>query len=399
MANSIRTTLIIAVVLALCVQAHAADTVRKGGWDLEASAGLGYDSNVYRAPGSSYRDLSVAGSPLIRPEVKSGYFVPLEFDATFESGVSSGNRFVFDYGFNGKFYVDSDNKNANNTFQKLRVGMERVLASRGKVEDTFYIGPFIAVKDKTYYDRDTGESKKSIVSNADISDTYSYNSAGLEAKFKQRTGNTDYKLWATYEKRDYASAGPLSEYDQTRYTAGGKVQFEIGSPGQLSLHYEYEVQDFDKRHARDADATLSAANPLLTYTIHDAGVTLRSRFSDSLVTYLDYSRIIRKDNHVGYNDYATDRFKVRALYDDHEAWKARAALEYWMRKYDNAFAFENPAAEDKEFKVTKLDLKLERVASDAQSWWVELEHDIWDSTDDRYAYTKSQAVLGATRTF
>lgn len=392
----IRMIAVFCMLLCTAVLRTGADAAATGPFRLEAEAGLGYDSNIYKAPNAPYTDYAAIGGPAaVTPVTYTGFFIPLAFRADY-TGVPDRNvRFLASYRFWMDKYLSSARDNADHWKQKLRAGMEVVTGKDGNKEDTVYAGPFLALRERTYYDRDTGTDKVTSVGE-DIAGRYSYRAIGFEAEYRRRTVKLPFSITAEYEKRNYDDPVVVARYDNNRVSLGGEVEFRIAEALELDVDYTYSTVDYDDRHARNAQGQLFASAPLLSYTYHEYGFSLRRRFSKAVVYYLDYDRTNRIDEHVGYNDYTKDEFAVRFMYTGIQNARLRMKLAWWSRDYPNAFAFDDPTQQQKTYDGIDGTVKGEFRLDDAWGLWAELKS--WDqsTTDLRYDYGKYQAMVGVS---
>lgn len=362
-------------------------------YKVSLATGLGYDSNVYRAPGAPYLDYFPAATPLVVPVIHSGFFAPLNLDVSYFQQLGKSVRFIAALSSDNILYLKSENNNANTYTHKLKAGPEFVLGSRGKKENTLQILPFIKNHTETYYDRDTG-SDKTTTATEDIADNYSYGSTGIESMLKLRTLPVKVGITLDWEQRDYKNTGFVSQYDHTYYLLGGDVEIPIMKRVELDLQYDYYVRDYDDRHSRDLNGSLFTTAPLLKYVYNQAGASVRVKAAKNLTLYLDYSRLDREDaNYVGYNNFTEDEFGVKAILH-FDTFKVRAKYAWTDRSYPQAFAFDNPAQPRMDYDVKKILIKAEREVGKHAEVWLEYESRNTDSTDLRYDYDKYQVMAG-----
>jgi len=387
---------VLCMLLCIAVLRTGADAATAGPFRLEAEAGLGYDSNIYKAPNAPYTDYAAIGGPVaVTPVTYTGFFIPIAFRADYEGVPDQNVRFLAAYRFWMDKYLSSARDNADRWTQKLRAGLEVVTRKDGKKEDTVYAGPFLALHHRTYYDRDTGTDKVTSAGAA-IADRYSYRSVGFEAEYRKRIVKLPFSITAEYEKRNYDDPVVVARYDNSRISLGGEVEFRLAEALELDVNYTYSTVDYDDRHARNTQGQLFASAPLLSYTYHEYGLSLRKRFSKAAVAYLDYDRTNRTDEHVGYNDYTKDEVAVRFIYTGIQDTRLRMKLARWSRDYPNAFAFDDPAQPQKTYDGIDATIKGEFKLDDAWGLWAELKS--WDqsTTDLRYDYRKYQAMVGVS---
>ncbi len=382
-----------------------AQASRETPFTLEVEIGLGYDSNAYQAPSAPYIDyapydptiLPPAGPYIatpVNPVRHSGFFIPAMVKAKYSPTSEGGRRFVTSFRFNGDIYPSSTLSNADTYNGKLAAGFEFMLGRRDKREDTFYVGPFITYNRETYFDRDTGVDKTTLTSGTNISNRYNYRGIGIEAEYKKRTTAVQYEIHGKVEQRDYDDPVVVAQYDHTYYVLGGEVEFQVARPTKLKLSYDYKVRDYDERHSRDASGIYSNANPLLQYTYHDVGATLRNRLGKWLVVYLDYDRLMRNDENVGYNDYTEDAYRIRIITREDRGSKLRATFSYWKRDYPNAFAYDNASQPRKEYDGIEAEVKGDLALDKDWGLWAEYKYWNQNSTDLRYDYDRYQAMAG-----
>ncbi|MDP2689300.1 MAG: hypothetical protein Q8P48_04205 [Deltaproteobacteria bacterium] len=364
------------------------------GFSISAGAGLGYDSNVYKTPNGPYVDFAQAGNPTVTPTQKTGVFVPLEVDAGYLRALSKKTDLIARYRLDGDFYLGSSLENADEYDHRFSLGPEFKFGKDGPVGGTLYTGVFAGYHKKIYYDRDDGAAKVSGVT--DISDRYTYTSMGLEFKYDNKVYVFDYDIYGSIEKRDYRDPAAVSQYDHNYYKLGGALHYKIAGPTRLTVGYAYSLRDYDDRPSRDLNGNATTTNPRLEYVYHKFDVTVRHRINKALVGYADYTRSIRKDELAGYNDYAQNRYKLRAIYTPVESLRLRFAASYWDRDYDRAFAFDNPVAGAKKYDGISLDAKGEYSYTERLKLWAGFGYDDQNTTDKRYDYDRYQAMAGVS---
>jgi len=408
--NTILTVVtIMLMAFSLPVAAHAVETGDRAaahgaglveGFTLHIDAGLGYDSNAYRSPDSSYKDLAQTGSPTVDPKPRSGFFVPLEARAVYERPIEARSALVLSYGFDGDFYLGSKVDNANVYTHTLRAGPRFTLKKQGKHKDTLYFGVLVKKQRKLYIDRADGELKLSSATRTDISERYTYLGMGLEAGYRSRVGAVQYDLDAVVEGRNYDDPGVVSEYDH-RYTAiGGKVHYSLSKATRLSASYKHYSRDYSDRPSRNSSGKALTSNARLEYAYNSFGLGFRQRLSKEWTAYADIKRTYRKDKFAGYHDYTRDKVKVRLIYHDKQAGlRLRLAAALWKRSYDNAFAFDVPAGGEKKYDGVNIDAKLEVKKTAGRSYWAGAGYEAQNTTDKRYEYDRYLASAGVKWVF
>ncbi|MBI5891967.1 MAG: hypothetical protein HZB47_15065 [Nitrosomonadales bacterium] len=397
--SHLATCIIAMAISAVAANSHAAGD--QGMFKWSASAGMGYDSNAYQAPGAPYVDyaaLPIGLNPTITPSVESGYFVPYEIEVVAEQNRDRDIRFAGSATADGNLYLDSALANANEYNFRLRGGSEFVLARAGKSENVLYVGALLGKHKQLYVDHDSGLAKTDTVSGSDISERYSYIGTGIEAKYEHRTGKIDYGFNGQYILNNYEDPVVVSQLDHTYYTVGADASLALLAKTRLSLSFDHAVRDYSDRHSRDTQGRYSSANPLLLYTFNAVGATLHNRISSDWLLYLDFDHTQRTDDYVNYNDYKESRYGARVLFEKGR-YKARLALHHWGRDYPNGFAFDVAGQGAKTFSGNKLKFKAEMEQSTNASLWTEIVYNVQNATDLRYDYDRTQIMAGMSWTY
>ncbi len=399
-ASMFRTPLLLAGAVTLAL----ASTVAAAEINVELEAGLGYDSNAFRAPGSAYHDMAQApinpagnladpnNYPLVTPDEKAGLFVPLGLKAERVQTDDGGSSVILSYDFTGSAYLTGDTSNANTYIHKAKAGYELLLDRKGKRKNSLYMGAFVTSKDKTYTDRDTGLVKTSS-GGTDISNRFSYLALGLEAKYNQRIGAIQYGADASIESRDYSDPVAVSQYDHNRYQVGAYTGFKLAKPTKLKLSLDYEIQDYDSRKARDLATASLTGHPTLSYSFLSLDATLRHKLSKQWTVYLGYTLVTRTDDFEGYNDYTSNGVDARVIYR-RDRFKGKLSAGYTTRSYDNAFAFENPNGVAKDYDTLSVKLSGNYDCADNMAMWAEASYYDVGSTDTRFEYSRNQLSTG-----
>ncbi|HEY0665750.1 MAG TPA: hypothetical protein VGD24_06775 [Gallionella sp.] len=385
-------TLTLAAVMAGPVWASAAtQPAAPADFQWYAKTGLGYDSNAFKAPSSSYIDLA-AGNAVVNPSAKSGFFVPYEVGAEVAKKSAQNVTLTGSAALDGSQYIGSGVTSASQYSVNLNGGAELVFARDGKAKNSLYGGAIIEKHNQVYVDHDSG-ADKTTAGGADISARYNYTSLGGEAKYRHGTGRIDYGFSGKLLMNDYDNPAGVNPLDHTYITIGADASMPVFAQASLSLNFDHSVRDYTNRHARDANGTLANANPLLVYTYDALGATLRKRFSTEWLAYFDVDLSQRADNFVGYNDYTQNRIGGRVLFEQGSI-KGRVALHHWSRDYPNGFAFDRPAGGSKTYSGNDLKVSAELAQGKNSAFWAELVYDSQTSTDLRYDYVRTVLMGG-----
>ncbi|HHI94458.1 MAG TPA: hypothetical protein ENK04_13255 [Gammaproteobacteria bacterium] len=373
-----------------------------GEFSWTAEPGVGYDSNIYRAPsGGDYIDYGkscspVGGScqvrddgaahPLISPKVQSGTFVDANLDGLYQMSLQPKMRLMAEYKFRGRFYTDSGFSNANQYHHNVAVGALHTLNTAGKLSDSIYAGLKFGKKKRLYLDRDSGDEQ--VFANEDVSGRYTYDMTGVDVQFKKRTGKIKYKLGAEFQKRDYVNEVVISEYDHDYFRVGGNVKYPFSKKTKLTLGYDYTSYDYKDRPSRNVLGKLLTSSPKRKYVYNRMGATLRHRFNRSWLTYLDYERLQRDDSYQSYDNYTKNTVKLRA----HYRWdknKLKVSVAYWKRDYPNAFAFDNfVKGISKEYDGLNTNVQWIKAYDERVTLSTGLKVNSENSTDLRYGYDR-----------
>jgi len=386
---------VVAMTLSAWASAATAPETDANNIKWSASTGVGYDSNVYQAPGSAYTDYAafpLGSNPVVNPKIKSGLFVPYEVKMAAEKINDQNSRLLGSASLDGIFYAGGGLSDANEYNLGLKGGPEYVISSKEKSEDTVYVGAVLEKHKQVYVDHDSG-AIKTTTSGADISNRYSYTSIGVEAKYKHTIGRIDYGVNGQYILNDYEDPIVVSQLDHSYYTLGADASIPVANKTRLNLSFDHKVRDYSKRHAHDAQGIYSSANPLLLYTYNVVGVSLRNRISPDWLLYLDFDHTQRADGYVSYNDYNENRYGIRVLYEQGRL-KARLAMHHWGRDYPNGFAFDVAGQGSKTYNGNVLKFKAELEQTRNSSFWTELLYKAQHTTDLRYDYVRTQVMAG-----
>jgi hypothetical protein len=366
-----------------------------------AEPGVGYDSNIYRAPDADYIDYGKtcttgatcqlrddgALHPLVSPVVQSGTFVDTDFDGLYQMPLQSNTRLMAEYKFRGRFYTDSAFSNADQYHHNVSVGALHTLNSSGKLSDSIYAGFKFGKKQRLYLDRDSGDEQ--VFANEDVSGRYTYEMSGVDILFKKRTGKIKYKLGAEFQKRDYVDEVVISQYDHDYLRVGGDVKYPFSKKTKLTLGYNYSSYDYSDRPSRNALGKLLTSNPKRKYEYNRISSTLRHRFSRSWLTYVDYERSQRVDRYQNYDNYTKNTVKLRVHYRWKNKDKLKMSVAYWERDYPNAFAFDNFVKDiSKHYDGVNTNIQWIKAYGERITLVTGLRVNTENSTDLRYSYDR-----------
>ena len=381
--------LVLALSLTLAAQHASAKPINGLSW--EAELGIGYDSNIYQTPDSSYIDLSQSPTVTINPAVQSGAFIPLGMAFSYDKGLSQSSVLKTGYRFNTKRYIDDQYDNANETTHRIDLGGEYIFNQIKSKKDSLQAGFFIKDVEEFYVDRDSGEDKLS--GTTDISERYNYDSIGFELEYKNKTSEIQYGLSWLIEQRDYVDTVVVSQYDNDYQKLSADVEIRLAKPTKLYFDYNLANRTYDERPSRDLDGGMPSSNPAREYDYQSLETTIRHKINKTWVAYVNYKYSTREDLHVGYNDYTGHTVKGRLLHKTDKA-RTRLALSYKTLDYDNALAFEEIAGGKKTYDAMEASVSTELPQNDNRSLWGEIKYNAVDTNDSRYEYDRYRIAAG-----
>ncbi|MDH4229014.1 MAG: hypothetical protein OEW11_04595 [Nitrospirota bacterium] len=355
--------------------------------NIETSVGIGYDSNAFRSPDQPYTDYSVLlAPPAVTPQVQSGMYLPLEFKAA--SSNKTGLKASYD--FSGDIYLNGLS-NANSYTHEFRLANELTLSGSGSRRNTLDFGATLRRFSRTYYDRDSGLPKTS-------ANRYSYTALGADAAYQQRISRGfQWGLDGEVEARLYDAVPTGSKYDYNIYKIGTYAEFRVLDPTRLRFDLDYTINDYAQFKARNlVDGQLSTTpRQDLFVTLQ---TTLRQRLGKDWTLFLDHRLRTRDDGFEGYDNYTAQRGRVRLLFSG-DALKVRLSADQEVRSYDNAFAFNNVAQAPLDYTASNASLSTEYAVSKTWALWAEVDWRNVDTNDIRYAYARTQTLVGVRAEF
>jgi hypothetical protein len=369
--------------------AGAVDTLA-GTYSQEVRTGLGYDSNAFLSHDSSFFD--PFSDAVLTPVKDSGFFVPLDVKA--EYVIASGRTTLtpaFDFRYDK--YLKRSLDNADSYWVDLGAAGEFLLRKTRGYRDTLTITPSVAYNKETYVDRENGLEKIADTTQETLANRFSYSRYGLDAELRVRTTPVRFALEGRVRMYDYQEALALDSLDYDYRFIGLELERDISQTTKVEVRLEHFVRDFVERRARDLEGALVDGSDR-KYTYDGTGVTLRQKLGEGWTAYLDYDRLERNDEFVGYFDYIQHRYRIRARYRDGRGRRVRLELAFWGRDYPRAFAFENPDFPRKRNKTWEAGIQAERPLSGRWKLWTEYEFKSQNSTDPRYDYDRHVLSAG-----
>lgn len=371
-------------------------TAIDAGYSVQASLGMGSDDNVFRSPSAPYLDLSQPVPPLVTPVKVTGTFAEAEVTA---QNILWGGRHVLlrtAYDFDGRYYTDRNQSNADEYSHRLSVVAKKPLGSR--LDRTLWIRMALGHHDETNFDPDNGLER--VASGQNIGDRFRYWNAIAIADYEQPIGPVVLGVRGMTELRDYGKVETVSEFDNKLFFAGMSVKFPLFRLMELKVGYDYYLRKYTDRLALDATGVLIATNPKLEYDYDTLSATANFDLGSGSLE-VGYDLTNRDDAFAGYNDYRRGTIRVTGSWQP--VRRLRLDLTGLSSTYDypNAFAFDVPQGGPKTLDYTEIEFGARfsitrnlQLTAEARYWNV-------DSSDARIAYSRFQAPisLGWTQRF
>jgi hypothetical protein len=358
--------------------------------DIHLHVGAGIDDNVYRTPAESYRDRSDPAQPIVDPVVQSGSYIPVSLAALYQVNSFENEGFFAAYRYGGRFYTDKNLNQADEYFQELAFGSE--YRKKTEERERRVYGAFKTAQHKeVYYDPDTGVER--IVGGEDISDRMSYLRYGPEFWIKETRGPLSVGVRAKGQLWNYDTVTTVPEYDHEYWLFGANVQWRYSESSLVRATAEYYTRRFGDRPSYELDGTQPAGNPTVRYDYVDIALIARQRITSAMWFGLGYRITEREDQYVGYNNYQRDEYSMDYHLNIGQRFDLELFGRYGLYNYDNAFAFNNPAAGRKTLETFDLGGNLVFRITDSFELAGEYTYRDVVSNDTRIAYNRSLISL------
>jgi len=359
--------------------------------DVRIRVGAGFDDNVYRTPAESYVDLGDPATPTIDPVVQSGMFVPINLAAVYRVNSFENEGFFGSYRFAGRFYSEQELNQADEYLQELAFGSE--YRRRGENRERRVYSAFkIGQHNETYYDPDTGVER--IVGGRDISDRLSYLRYGPEFWIRETFSALTVGAFAKGQLWDYEEVETVPEYDHEFWALGVNTQYQFTSTSLVRLTAEYYTRRFSDRPSYELNGSQPAGNPAVRYDYIEYGISARQRITRSMWLGATYRLTDRQDRHTGYYDYSRDEYIVEFHLQLGNRFDLELRGNYRNYDYENALAFNTPAAGRKTLEVLEAGFAVTYSMTDHFDLVGDyLLRDV-TSSDARITYDRSMFLLG-----
>jgi tetratricopeptide (TPR) repeat protein len=306
-----------------------------------ARAGGGFDSNVFRSPSEPYIDQASPALPLITPVVQQGFFIPVNMNTKYSVNSFENESFFASYQFTGRFYQDKNLANGNEYMHQLAFGSE-YKRTEGTRTRRLHSAFTVAQHDEVYYDRDTGGSR--LVNDIGIEDRFNYLRYGPEITFRQSHKRLAVGIKGLAQLWDYADTKVVPQYDHKYFLLGVDAQYKFTRTSLVLVSVNAYKRYFGERPSFELDGSQPASNEPVRYDYLEYGVSARQRITRSIWFSLDYLRTDREDRYQGYNNYVRNRYGGELHWRIGKRFALKASGDFLIYDYENAFAFQNPAA-------------------------------------------------------
>lgn len=359
--------------------------------DLRLRVGAGFDDNAYRTPSDRYVDRSDPQNPVtVNPVVQSGMFIPVNFSARYQVNTFENEGFFASYRYGGRFYQDKELNQADEYLQELAFGSEyrRRDGDRGR---RVYAAFKVADHKEVYFDPDTGIER--IVNGEDISDRMSFLRYGPEFWMQEKFGPLTIGARVKGQLWNYETVEEVPEWDHEFWLGGINAQWRYSESSLIRAWGEYYTRRFGERPSYELDGTQPADNPTVRYDYVEYGVSARQRITTAMWFGLNFELTSREDRHVGYNNYDRIKYSLDYHLNIGQRFDVRASGSFSDFNFENAFAFNNPAAGDKTLEIFEVSAAVIYQLTD--SFELSGEYYLRDvtSSDRRIQYGRSQFMI------
>jgi tetratricopeptide (TPR) repeat protein len=359
--------------------------------ELRASLGYGNDTNVFRSPDQPYIDYSNPNEPTVTPVVQSGAFIPVTLAVKYRINSLPYEGFYAAYRLVGRYYMDKELENGNESLHQLSVGNEyarREGNRERRVESAFRI----AQHNEVYYDPDDGGSR--IINGEDADDRMNYLRYGPTLLARQSGEKFSMGFGIRGELWDYEQTNVLSEYDHEYFRTRVFGQYKFTSSTLLRLTAEYYTRRFSDRPSHDLDGQQRIGNPNIRYDYAALALRVRQRITDDMWIGFDARRTQRTDEYLGYNDYTRDSLGLEYHWSPGYHFDVEVGGVYQLYDFPNAFAFHNPAQGQKTQEALLARVLVSYRVKPRLSVFLGGRHKETVSNDIRIQYDRSQYSIG-----
>ena len=360
---------------------------------LRARISFGNDDNVFRSPEDPYVDLADPTTPTVTPEVKSGVYIPFSLDAKYVVNALTHEGFFGTYRLAGRYYQDKELDNANEFIHEISIGSQyRRKDEEANRERRVYSAFKVAQHDEVYYDPDDGASRD--IAGIAIDDRFNYLRYGPELRLRQSYERLTLGLEIVGQLWNYDDVEVVPEYDHEYFRFGLLTQYRFTRTSLLRFTAAKYSRRFGDRPSFDLNGQQLITNPTVRYDYVDFGITARQRITDNFWFGVEYTLTDREDRFVGYNNFVRDSFGAEIHWRVGDRFKFEARGHYRLYDFENAFAFNSPAAGRKTLETADVRIRASYQMTD--HLYLDFDARLRDrvSTDNRIEYQRNQLVIG-----
>lgn len=358
--------------------------------ELHASAGYGNDTNVFRSPDQPYIDYSNPNEPLVTPVVQSGAFIPVTLLAKYKINSFPYEGFYGAYQLSGRYYIDEELENGNESFHQLSFGNEYARREENRerrVDSAFRV----AQHDEVYYDPDNGGSR--VIDGENVDDRMNYLRYGPTLLARQSGEKFSMGIGIRGELWDYEET-VASQYDHEYFRTRVFGQYKFTRTSLLRMTAEYYTRRFSDRPSHDLDGQQRIGNPNIRYDYVALALRARQRIGDDMWLGFDLRRTQRTDEYVGYYDYTRDSFGLEFHWSPGYRFDFEAVGVYQLYDFPNAFAFHEPTQGQRTQESVLAKVLASYRLKPRLSLFLEARHKETVSNDIRIQYDRTQYTFG-----
>jgi len=359
--------------------------------DLFARVGFGSDSNVFRSPSVPYIDFSDPALPLVTPVVQTGAFLPVDLGAKYMINSYRFEGFYGAYRMSGSYYQDRELRDADEFSHEIRIGNEYYRREENRKREVYSAFRF-SQHDETYFDPDDGLPRT--VGGVDIGDRMNYTRYGPDIRFRQTYNNFSLGGVAKAYLYDFENVEAVPSYDHEYFLFGVHTQYKFTRTSLLRVTFEKFSRRYSERPSFELDGTQPISNTPLRYDYVGLSLLARQRITNSMWFGFEYERVDREDRHVGYHNYIRDHYEIDFNWSLGARFNVEVSGYYRNYKYENAFAFNNPALPGKILETVRADATLSYRMTPHLSLSLEARFDELISNDTRIQYDRARYSIG-----
>ena len=366
---------------------------KKDAFDLKlfGRVGFGNDTNVFRSPSEPYIDFSDPNLPLVTPVVQSGAFLPVDLGVKYMINSYRFEGFYGAYRMSGSYYQDRELQDADEFRHEIRIGNEYYRREDNRKREVYSAFRF-SQHDETYYDPDDGLPRS--VGGVDIGDRMNYTRYGPDIKFRQTYNNFSLGGVAKAYLYDYEDVEVVPSYDHEYFLFGIHTQYKFTRTSLLRVTLEKFSRRYSERPSFELDGTQPIGNTPLRYDYVGLSLLARQRITNNMWFGFEYERVDREDRHVGYHDYVRDHYEIEFNWSPGVRFDFEISGYFRNYKYDNAFAFNNPALPGKILDAVRGDARFSYRMTPHLSVTLDARYDDFVSNDTRIQYDRMRYSLG-----